>query len=168
MSFKKKYFAGWQSQSLQLVILRQVCAASRAVDRAAAVAAEINEAVSPGVAVEAVATSNEIETAAALEGRELVVAAGGPGVCLLPESVRTAASSLRVAIDLNAVPPLGIEGVENGDKAKERGGQIVYGAIGVGGVKMKIHRAAVAGLFEAGDQVLDAEQIFDIGLALEG
>jgi hypothetical protein len=52
------------------------------------------------------------------------------------------------------------------DKAAERDGVICYGAIGVGGTKMKIHKAAIAKLFETGDQVLDAEQVFAIGREL--
>src|SRR5262249_17241282 len=63
-----------------------------------------------------------------------------------------------VAIDLNAVPPLGIEGVEASDKAAERDRLVCYGAIGVGGTKMKVHKAAVARLFESNDQGLDAEE----------
>ena len=47
-----------------------------------------------------------------------------------------------MAIDLNAVPPLGIDGVEMGDKGQQRDGVICYGAIGVGDTKMKIHKAA--------------------------
>ena len=43
---------------------------------------------------------------------------------------------------------------------------ICYGAIGVGGTKMKIHKAAVRQLFEAHDQVLDAEEIYRIGQRL--
>ncbi len=73
---------------------------------------------------------------------------------------------MKVAIDLNAVPPLGIEGVEVGDKGKERDGVIGYGAIGVGDTKMKIHRAAVARLFESNDQVLDAEEVFALARTL--
>ena len=53
-----------------------------------------------------------------------------------------------MAIDLNAVPPLGIEGVEVMDKGKERDGVIGYGAVGVGDTKMKVHKAAIARLFE--------------------
>ena len=49
------------------------------------------------------------------------------------------------------------------DAARERGGTICYGALGVGGVKMKIHKAALRRLFTANDQVLDAETIFEIG-----
>ena len=52
------------------------------------------------------------------------------------------------------------------DKAKERDGVVCYGAIGVGGTKMKIHRAAVARLFESNDQVLDAEEVYALGEGL--
>jgi hypothetical protein len=64
-----------------------------------------------------------------------------------------------VAIDLNGVPPTGIEGIELSDKEKDRDGVIAYGALGVGGGKMKIHRAAVAELFVKNDLVLDLETI---------
>jgi len=80
--------------------------------------------------------------------------------------VRTAFPGLKVVIDLNAVPPLGIEGVEVTDKGKDRDGAIAYGAIGVGGTKMKIHKLAIARLFERNDQVLDAEQVYALGEGL--
>ena len=70
-------------------------------------------------------------------------------------------------IDLNAVPPLGIEGVDVMDQQRTEGNVILYGAIGVGGTKMKIHKAAVARLFESNDQVLDADEIYAIGESLE-
>ena len=64
--------------------------------------------------------------------------------------------------DLNAVPPLGVEGVEVQDSAAERDGAIVFGALGVGSLKMKIHKACIARLFERNDLVLDAETIADV------
>ena len=70
-------------------------------------------------------------------------------------------------VDLNAVPPLGIEGVDMMDRANEVDGRLVYGAIGVGATKMKIHKAAIARLFESNDQILDAEEIYEIGQKLE-
>ena len=75
--------------------------------------------------------------------------------------------NLKILVDLNAVPPMGIEGIEMMDKAKELDGRIVYGAIGVGGTKMKIHKAAIACLFNSTDHVLDAEEIYAIGEGLE-
>jgi hypothetical protein len=135
--------------------------ASRQLARAAAAAAAIRSRV-PGAHVEPVATPTGADRTIVAD-RTLLLAAGAAGVVLLPRSVREAAKALRVAIDLNAVPPLGIEGVEVADKAKERDGVICYGAIGVGGTKMKLHRAAVARLFERNDQVLDAEEVYALG-----
>ena len=40
---------------------------------------------------------------------------------------------------------------------------IAYGAMGVGDTKMKVHKAAIAKLFERNDQIFDAE---DFGEAL--
>ena len=52
----------------------------------------------------------------------VVIAAGAAGVTLLPASVWQGLPGLKVAIDLNAVPPLGIEGVEATDKDADRDG----------------------------------------------
>ena len=106
------------------------------------------------------------ELQAALEGRTLVIAAGAAGVVLLPKSARQACPTLKVVIDLNAVPPLGVEGVGVSDKGKEQDGVIGYGALGVGDTKMKLHKLAVARLFESNDQVLDAEQVYDLAQTL--
>ena len=38
----------------------------------------------------------------------------------------------------------------------------VFGALGVGGLKMKIHKACIARLFERNDLVLDAETIAEV------
>ena len=96
-----------------------------------------------------------------------MIAAGAEGIELLPAKVRASATGLRVAIDLNAVPPLGIEGIEVHDRAKTDGETICYGAIGVGGTKMKIHKAAIESLFASNDRLLDAEAIFALGRELE-
>lgn len=116
-----------------------------------------------GVAPEPVATPDTDGLVVALDGVAAVVAAGGPGVVLLPAAVRAGIDGLRVAVDLNAVPPLGIEGVEVHDRGTGSDGAVVYGAIGIGGTKMKIHRAAVAALFQSKDRTLDAEEILEIG-----
>lgn len=103
----------------------------------------------------------------AIEGCEIIIAAGPAGVEMLTKEARQGAQSLQVAIDLNAVPPLGIGGLEVTDKAAEHDGQLCYGAIGVGGTKMKIHKAAIRRLFESNDAVLDAAEVYAIGKELE-
>jgi glutamyl-tRNA reductase len=139
--------------------------ASRTLARAAKVCDSLVARV-PGGLFTPMQTTTELETLAALAGAQIVIAAGAAGIELLSADVREQAQSLQVAIDLNAVPPLGIAGVEVMDKATERGGVVCYGAIGVGGTKMKIHRAAVARLFTATNLVLDAEEVLAIGQEL--
>jgi len=138
---------------------------SRTKDRAEAVCAAIRAQV-PKANVEAVATATGNDGPAALEGRDLVIAAGAPGIVLLPKKYRVACRTLKVAIDLNGVPPEGIEGVGLGDKAKNRDDMHCYGALGVGGTKMKVHKAAIAELFLRNDAVLDATTIYAIAKAL--
>lgn len=99
---------------------------------------------------------------AALDGAQIVIASGPPGVELLPADALSHCPGLQVAIDLNAVPPTGIGGVKPTDKAADRKGVVCYGALGVGGAKMRIHKAAVARLFTMNDLVLDADEIYDL------
>jgi methylenetetrahydrofolate/methylenetetrahydromethanopterin dehydrogenase (NADP+) len=139
--------------------------ASRSLDRASEACAAIAGAFSAAV-LRPTAVGSASDAARALDGVSVVIAAGAAGVELIPNEVRRAARDLKVVIDLNAVPPLGIGGIEAMDKARERDGQSCYGALGVGGTKMKIHRAAVQKLFTANDFVLDAEEVFAIGQGL--
>jgi hypothetical protein len=112
------------------------------------------------------AAGNSLQTAQVVADCQVIIAAGAAGVELLGEEARQAAKALKVAIDLNAVPPAGIAGVDLQDKAKDRDGVICYGALGVGGTKMKIHKAAIKKLFDANDGVLDAEEIYELGKSL--
>jgi hypothetical protein len=140
----------------------RVRVASRQLSRAKYVCDAIAKMVD-GAKLEPCETRSDESIRAAVGNSAVVIAAGAPGIELLPERVRSQCADLKVAIDLNAVPPAGIAGIGSQDKAKEQGGQICYGAIGVGGLKMKLHKAAVRRLFESNDQVLDAEEIFALG-----
>ena len=44
---------------------------------------------------------------AALDGAEVLLNAGPAGVCLVPKDAWMGRSGLKVAVDVNAVPPLG-------------------------------------------------------------
>ena len=101
--------------------------------------------------------------AAAADSVEVIIATGAAGIQLLSAEQRSRIGSLKVAIDLNAVPPVGMEGVEVFDKAVEQDGVFCYGAIGVGVTKMKIHKAAVKKLFTVNDLLLDTAAVFEIG-----
>ncbi len=98
-----------------------------------------------------------------LSGCELLVACGAAGVQLLSRDQLEAAKNLKVAIDLNAVSPAGLEGIGAMDKAEERVGRCDYGALAVGGLKMKIHKAAIRTAFQQRGVVLDALEMLEIG-----
>ncbi|MFM9115594.1 MAG: NADP-dependent methylenetetrahydromethanopterin/methylenetetrahydrofolate dehydrogenase [Planctomycetota bacterium] len=143
----------------------EVRVASRSLAKAEEVVEQLRQRLPTGK-LQAVETSNSTQASAALSDVQLVIAAGAAGIELVSCDVRKACSTLQVAIDLNAVPPLGIAGVETMDKGVLRDGVACYGAIGVGGTKMKIHKAALQQLFIANNLVLDAEEIFAIGQSL--
>lgn len=143
----------------------QVRVASRRVERAAAVCEAVRQRY-PSARLTASAAASAEEAAAAIKDAALVISAGAAGIELAARETLRQAGSLRVAIDLNAVPPAGLGGVEAMDRAVERGGIISYGAIGVGGTKMKIHKVAIQRLFQSNDQVLDAEELYEIACGL--
>ena len=115
-----------------------------------------------GGRVRGITMSDSTQAAAALEGANLVLNAGPAGVCVVPRAAWAGRAGLRAAADLNAVPPLGIDGIEVMDDGVEREGVKTFGALGVGRLKMKIHKACIARLFERNDLVLDAETIAEL------
>ena len=146
----------------------RVTIVSRTQARAQEVAASIAKQV-PGaqiVGVEAGGDGLGPPVREALSTADIVVAAGAPGATLLPESVRPLVARARVLIDLSAVPPPGIAWISATDKARHCDNAKLYGALGVGGTKMKIHKAAIAWTFSTADAFLDAEELLAIGESL--
>jgi hypothetical protein len=114
------------------------------------------------VQVEATTMSDPAKVAECLEGVEVLLNSGPAGVQMVSKAAWTAQKTLKVAVDLNAAPPLGIEGVEVNDAGVERNGVVCFGAFGVGNLKTKLHKRCVGRLFESNNLVLDAEAIADI------
>ena len=139
--------------------------ASRSLERAAQVCEQIANEITDA-SLSPVATGSPAEVATAAADQSIVISCGAAGVELIDSQTLQSLGSLRVAIDLNAVPPLGIEGINATDKGKSIGTAIAYGAIGVGGLKMKTHKAALKQLFESNEQVLDAAEIYEIAKAI--
>jgi hypothetical protein len=140
----------------------KVRVASRTLARAEAACQAVLQRI-PQAQLTPLATVSDDDVRQAVDGTQVVIAAGAAGIQLFPERIRHAAPDLKVAIDLNAVPPAGIEGIQATDRGQERESVACYGAIGVGGTKMKIHKAAIRQLFTANNLVLDAEEIFALG-----
>ena len=117
-----------------------------------------------GGTVRSIALREPSQAAAAVEGCEVLLNAGPAGVMLIPRAAW--AGKLKVVVDLNALPPLGVEGVEVNDDGETREGAIAFGALGVGNFKMKLHKECIARLFTRSDLVLDAETIEDVAKEL--
>jgi hypothetical protein len=113
-----------------------------------------------GVKVRPVQGADEAARAKDLEGAQIVFAAGAIGIELVKTSHWEGNPTIEAVADVNAQPPLGLEGIEATDKGKERDGKLCFGALGIGGLKLKLHRACIGQLFENPDQVLDAEHIY--------
>jgi methylenetetrahydrofolate/methylenetetrahydromethanopterin dehydrogenase (NADP+) len=119
-------------------------------------------AVAERLGIDAVEPADRAEMEAALEGASIVLAAGPAGVQLLGQDLWSGSPSIELVADYNAAEPLGIEGVEAGDDLVEREGKLVLGALGIGGQKMKTHKACVRRLFERNDLVLDADGVYAV------
>jgi ribulose 1,5-bisphosphate synthetase/thiazole synthase len=118
------------------------------------------------VQVEATTMTDPATLPKLCEGIDVLLNSGPAGVQMVPKAAWTGAKNLKIAVDLNAVPPLGIEGVEVNDAGVTRDGVTVYGAFGVGTFKTKLHKACVTRLFTRNDLVLDAEAIADVAREL--
>jgi len=111
-------------------------------------------------------TGSATDVIDAVSGSAILIAAGAAGIELVAQDAWSRLEGLRVAVDLNAVPPAGIASIAPADAGVERNGVVCYGAIGVGQLKMRIHKAAIRTLFASNDSVLDAEDIFAVGQQL--
>lgn len=115
-----------------------------------------------GVQAEFAAVQTDEDRRRILDGADALISTGPPGVQTVRKEIWAATPSIQVLADTNAVPPLGLEGVELGDDGVLRDGKKAFGAIGIGNFKMKVHYACVASLFERNDLVVDHEKAYQI------
>jgi hypothetical protein len=144
----------------------EVTLTSRTLQRAEAACAALGERF--GATATPAGVADAAATRSVLEGACAVVCTGVEGVMLVPEDVWRGHSTLRVLADVNAVPPLGVEGTKAHWDGKEIDGKLIFGALGIGALKMKVHKRSVARLFERNDLVLDAEEILISAKELAG
>ena len=144
----------------------EVRLSSRALDRAKAAAERVSKRFE--VPCAPVAVSDEPSLAGALDGCRIAVATGASGVRLLPEDVWREHPDLEVLADPGTTPPSGIEGIEPFDRGEARHGKRTFGGLAIGSLKLRLHRACIAQLFESNDQVLDVEEIYALARTLVG
>ena len=119
-----------------------------------------------GGRVRAITLRDASEAARGCEHAALLLNAGPAGVMLVPQRAWANRAGLEVVADVNAVPPLGVEGVDVMDDGVVKHGVRCFGALAIGNLKMKVHKACIARLFERNDLVLDAETIADVAREL--
>jgi hypothetical protein len=137
---------------------------SRTLQRAQAAAEIVSKRF--GVKVEGAALADDASARQALAGAVALFTCGAAGAQVVSRAVWTNLPDLKLIADINAVPPLGIEGIEMNDNGSEREGRISFGALGIGGRKMKVHRTCIARLFEANDILMDAESVYQVAKEL--
>ncbi len=135
---------------------------SRSLERAKAMAASIRS-LTPNARVEAFEYLAEADVPRAAAGFDVLVAAGAAGATFtLPDWIDHV-PGVRVAVDLNAVPPAGLTGIDPRDEGTLRSNIFCYGALGVGSLKMKIHKACLRQLFESNERCFNTDEIFKFG-----
>jgi len=99
-----------------------------------------------GVDLEATTAASDADKARLISNADIVFCTAKAGIQVLNSSVLADAKQLKVAGDVNAVPPLGIEGVELMDAGKSlthatnSKGAVGIGALAVGNVKYQLQQ----------------------------
>ena len=139
-----------------------VIVTSRSLQRASSVAIKINEENKSERAQGVEAQSRE-EIGKAIETAEIVLSAGAAGIQLLPYDIlKEYGKHCMIVADINAIPPLGVEGL----KSKADGEEILPNIFGIGALAIgKLKNKIEVGLIEraAGEP----KGIFDYEIAYE-
>lgn len=139
-----------------------VIVTSRSLDRAVAVADKINEEIKDKRAVGMEASAPAL-TGEAIKNADIILSAGAAGIQLLPLTVlQEYGKRCKVVADINAVPPLGVEGL----KSTKEGVEVLPGIFGIGALAIGTFKNVVeAELFK---RAVDAPKgIFDYKIAYE-
>lgn len=118
--------------------------------------------------LKAAVASNNAEKAALIANTDIIFCAAKAGIQVLSASVLQAATQLKVAGDVNAVPPMGIEGIRRNDlgvpliHATNAAGAVGVGALAVGNVKYQLQHEMLKLMLSTDKPLyLDFRQAFD-------
>jgi len=161
--------AGPVGQRAAMYLLQEgaakVTITSRSLERAKTIVAQLKSAYDIDVVPAETRSDEAVDSL--LADAHVAIATGPAGVCVLPKSAWENSKTLEVVADVNAVPPLGVEGIEVMDNNTEKGGVRFYGAIAIGNFKMKVHHGSIAALYESNDLFLDETTIYDIACKID-
>jgi hypothetical protein len=134
---------------------------SRSMAKGQAVADKINKEVG-AERVKVVEVASPEQTAAAVKDAEIILAAGAGGVQLLSKADLDKAPKCKIVADINAIKPLGVEGLGSNDDGKElKPGLYGIGALAIGKLKIKIEKEMIT------RATLEPQGLFDYAVAYE-
>ncbi len=119
-----------------------------------------------GVELTPMVAADDESISQALDNAHIVFGAGKTGIQLLNAQQWQDHPTIEVMADVNTAPPLGFEGIDMMDKNEQRFGKRIFGGIGIGALKLQLHRACIARLFESNDLVLDAKEVYQTAESL--
>ncbi len=119
-----------------------------------------------GVKMTPMQASDDDSIETALDEAHIVFGAAKAGIQLLNAQQWQNHPTLELIADVGTSKVLGFEGIDVMDKGTERHGKRVFGGIGIGALKLKLHRACITKLFESNDIALDAESIYKIAQSM--
>jgi len=140
---------------------------SRKLDRATAAADKINEELGTKQVCGVQASTPE-EVGESIKDADIILACGAAGIQLLPLSLlEKYGNKCKVLGDINAVPPLGIEGLKATHKGKEfTPGKFGIGALAIGPLKIKIEGEMFKRAVESPSGIVDYKTAYEIAKKL--
>lgn len=144
-----------------------VIVTSRKLQRATAVANKINEEIEKKRVCGAQASIPD-EIGEAIKQADIILSAGAAGIQLLPIGVlKDYGERCKVVGDINAVPPLGVEGLKPTDDGVDfLSGILGIGALTIGPFKSKIEEELFKLAVESSKGILDYKVAYDIAKSI--
>jgi len=145
----------------------KVTVTSRSFQKASAQAAMVNEEVKAN-RVKGVEAKTPEEVGKAIEGSEVILSTGAAGTQLLPLTVlKEFGRKCRVVVDINAIPPLGVEGL-GADADGEQIASSIFGvgALVVGKLKNKVEAELILRAAEESKGIFDYRTAYGIAKKL--
>jgi hypothetical protein len=135
---------------------------SRSMAKGQAVAAKINKEIG-AERVKVVEVTTLEQTGEAIKNAEIVLAAGAGGIQLLSAEVLSKyGGSCKIVADVNAIKPVGVEGLGSAEEGKELlPGVYGIGALAIGRLKIKIETEMIK------RATMEPQGLFDYAVAYE-
>ena len=141
----------------------KVTVTSRTLQRASSVATKINEEFKSETVRGLQAQTSE-DTGKAIANAEIILSAGAAGTELLPLGVlKESGKKCRIVADINAIPPLGVAGLDSNTDGKEMlAGVFGIGALAIGKLKNKIEVALIKKAAEEPKGIFDYKMAYEL------